>query len=121
MCKDTPTLPLLQILMDIKTKKANLVAIPHYFDTLFALRNPPKQPRGHLARCNHIYQRELWKRKEIEAARAAAVKYKILRVKTLQFLRVKTLQCRVITLKSDKYCKHLARSCTMCAKIYFGK
>lgn len=42
MCKDTPTLPLLQILMDIKTKKANLVAIPHYFDTLFALRKPPK-------------------------------------------------------------------------------
>ena len=45
MCKDTPTLPLLQILMDIKTKKANLVAIPHYFDTLFALRKPqtPKE------------------------------------------------------------------------------
>ena len=42
MCKDTPTLPLLQILMDIKTKKANLVAIPHYFDTLFALRKPQK-------------------------------------------------------------------------------
>ena len=42
MCKDTPTLPLLQILMDIKTKKANLVAIPHYFDTLFALIKPPK-------------------------------------------------------------------------------
>ena len=63
MCKDTPTLPLLQILMDIKTKKANLVAIPHCFDSLFALRNPPKQPRGHLARCNHIYQRELWKTK----------------------------------------------------------
>ena len=40
MCKDTPTLPLLQILMDIKTKKANLVAIPHYFDSLFALRKP---------------------------------------------------------------------------------
>ena len=36
-------------------------------------------------------------------------------------LRVKTLLCRVITLKSDKYCKHSARSCTMCAKIYFGK
>ena len=45
MCKDTPTLPLLQILMDIKTKKANLVAIPHYFDTLFALRKPPKKLR----------------------------------------------------------------------------
>ena len=43
MCKDTPTLPLLQILMDIKTKKANLVAIPYCFDSLFALRKPQKQ------------------------------------------------------------------------------
>lgn len=48
MCKDTPTLPLLQILMDIKTKKANLVAIPHYFDTLFALRKP-QTPKGSIA------------------------------------------------------------------------
>ena len=113
MCKDTPTLLLLQILMDIKTKKANLVAIPHCFDSLFALRKPQNSREDILRDVITFINENYGKRKEIEAAQAADVNYKI--------LRVKTLLCRVITLKSDKYCKHSARSCTINPKIYLNK